>query len=145
MALEASLIATIVPIIRHLEAHARRRRAWNELTYAQYKALRTVDTTGPTTLAELARHLMVSAPVVTRLAAALTSAGLVERDTDPRDRRAVFLHLTTPGRRRVRAMRRDLLEAANELLKPIPEEKRASLGNALEELRVLLLEPSAPV
>jgi DNA-binding MarR family transcriptional regulator len=136
--LEASLIATVAPVMRHLVAHARRRRAWSELTYQQYNVLRMIDTMGPQAQAEVARRLMVTAPVVTRLASTLADAALVERKTDPNDRRAVLLALTPTGRRRARAMRRDLLEAAHELLEPIPEERRAAVGAALEELQVLL-------
>lgn len=141
--LEASLIATVAPVMRHLVAHARRRRTWSELTYQQYNVLRMIDTMGPQPQAEVARRLMVTAPVVTRLAGALADAALVERRTDPKDRRTVLLALTPTGRRRARAMRRDLLEAAHELLEPIPEERRASVGAALEELQVLLPEHSA--
>ena len=140
--LEASLIATVAPVMRHLVAHARR-RTWSELTYQQYNVLRMIDTMGPQPQAEVARRLMVTAPVVTRLAGALADAALVERRTDPKDRRTVLLALTPTGRRRARAMRRDLLEAAHELLEPIPEERRASVGAALEELQVLLPEHSA--
>ena len=136
--LEASLIATVAPVMRHLVAHARRRRTWSELTYQQYNVLRMIDTMGPQPQAEVARRLMVTAPVVTRLASTLADAGLVERKTDPKDRRAVLLALTPTGRRRARAMRRDLLEAAHDLLEPIPEERRAGVGAALEELQVLL-------
>ena len=141
--LEASLIGTVAPLMRHLVAHARRRRAWNDLTYQQYNVLRVIDTLGPQPQAEVARRLMVTAPVVTRLASTLVHAGLVARGTDPNDRRAVVLELTTTGRRRARAMRRDLLEAARELLEPIPEERRASVATALEELQVLLPAHSA--
>ncbi len=136
--LEASLIATVAPVMRHLVAHARRRRAWSELNYQQYNVLRMIDTMGPQPQAEVARRLMVTAPVVTRLASTLADTGLVERKTDPKDRRAVLLALTPTGRRRARAMRRDLLEAAHDLLAPIPEERRAGVGAALEELQVLL-------
>jgi len=141
--LEASLIATVAPVMRHLVAHARRRRAWSELTYQQYNVLRIIDTKGPQAQAEVARWLMVTAPVITRLASTLADAGLVERTTDPKDRRAVVLALTGTGRRRARAMRRDLLQAAHELLEPIPEERRAAVGAALEELQVLLPDHSA--
>jgi DNA-binding MarR family transcriptional regulator len=136
--LEASLNATVAPVMRPLVAHARRRRAWSELTYQQYNVLRMIDTMGPQPQAEVARRLLVTAPVVTRLASTLADAGLVERKTDPKDRRAVLLALTPTGRRRARAMRRDLLEAAHDLLEPIPEERRAGVGAALEELQVLL-------
>ncbi len=129
--------------MRHLIAHARRRRAWSELTYQQYNVLRMVDTLGPQGQAEVARRLMVTAPVVTRLASTLADAGLVERRTDPNDRRAVMLALTATGRRRARAMRRDLLKAAHELLEPIPEDRRSAVRAALEELQVLLPQHSA--
>ena len=129
--------------MRHLVAHARRRRTWSELTYQQYNVLRMIDTMGPQAQAEVARRLMVTAPVVTRLAGTLADASLVERKTDPKDRRAVILALTATGRRRARAMRRDLLQAAHELLEPIPEARRAAVGAALEELQVLLPEHSA--
>ena len=92
--LEASLIATVAPLMRHLVAHARRRRAWRDMTYQQYNVLRLIDTIGPQPQAEVARRLVVTAPVVTRLAAALAEAGLVERQDDPKDRRAVILALT---------------------------------------------------
>ena len=141
--LEASLIATVAPVMRHLVAHARRRRAWSELTYQQYNVLRMIDTLGPQPQAEVARRLLVTAPVVTRLASTLADAGLVARGTDPNDKRAVVLELTATGRKRARAMRRDLLEAARELLEPIPEERRASVATALEELQVLLPAHSA--
>ncbi len=124
--------------MRHLVAHARRRKTWSELTYQQYNVLRLIDTTGPQPQAEVARQLMVSAPVVTRLAAGLADADLVERRPDAKDRRAVLLALTPKGRRRARAMRRDLLEAAHDLLEPLPEERRAAVAAALEELQVLL-------
>ncbi len=142
LSLEASLIATVAPVMRHLVAHARRRRAWSELTYQQYNVLRMIDTMGPQPQAEVARRLMVTAPVVTRLASALVDAGLVERQADASDRRAVLLELTSTGRRRARAMRRDLLAAARELLEPLPAERRAAVAAALEELQVLLPDHS---
>jgi DNA-binding MarR family transcriptional regulator len=141
--LEASLIGTVAPVMRHLVAHARYRRTWSELTYQQYNVLRMIDTMGPQPQAEVARRLMVTAPVVTRLAGTLADTGLVERREDAKDRRTVLLALTPVGRRRVRAMRRDLLAAAHELLEPLPEERRAAIATALEELQVLLPEHSA--
>ena len=102
-----------------------------------------IDTMGPQSQADIARRLLVTAPVVTRLASTLADAGLVERQTDPKDRRAVRLALTPTGRRRARAMRRDLLAAAHELLEPIPAKRRRAVAVALEELQVLLPQESA--
>ncbi|HEX9635282.1 MAG TPA: MarR family transcriptional regulator [Candidatus Limnocylindria bacterium] len=136
--LETRLIATIPQVFRHLLAHARRRSTWRQLTYQQYNVLRIIDAEGPVPQAEIARRLLVSAPVVTRLAIGLVDAGLAERGRDPADRRTVRLTLTPAGRRRSRAMRRDLLAAAAELIEPLAGERRAGVAAALEELQVLL-------
>jgi DNA-binding MarR family transcriptional regulator len=136
--LETRLIATIPLVMRHLLAHARRRPTWKRLTYQQYNVLRIIHADGPTTLADVARRLLVSAPVVTRLASGLVDAGLVERARDPRDRRSVRLTLTRRGRRRAAAMRRDLEAAAAELVEPLPADRRAAVAAALDELEVLL-------
>lgn len=124
--------------MRHLLAHARRRRAWKQLTYQQYNVLRIILGDGPMPQAEIARRLLVTAPVVTRLAGTLVEAGLVERGRDPSDRRTVRLALTPAGRRQAAAMRRDLLAAARELIEPLAEGRRAAVASALEELQVLL-------
>jgi DNA-binding MarR family transcriptional regulator len=50
----------------------------------------------------------------------------------------VRLSLTDKGRRKARAMRRDLLAAAEELLAPLADDRRAAIGTALDELEVLL-------
>lgn len=142
--LEAWLVATIPPVMRHLLAHARRRPAWAEMTYQQYNVLRIVEREGPMAQGEIARRLLVSAPVITRQAAALTEDGLVERQPDLEDRRSIRLALTSKGRKRVRAMRDELLDAATELLAPLPEEQRGTLAVALEHLQVLLPNRSAP-
>lgn len=142
--LEARLVATIAPVFRHLLSHARRRPAWKSLTFQQYNVLRIIDGEEAMPQAEIARRLLVSAPVVTRLAATLVDSGYVQRGTDPADRRTVRLSLTLKGRRKVRAMRRDLLAAATELLAPLPGPRRAALGRALEELQVLLPNRKTP-
>src|SRR6188474_586842 len=88
--LETRLIATVPLVMRHLLAHARRRRAWKTLTYQQYNVLRIIHGDGALPPGEIARSLMVSAPVVTRLAGGLVKAGLVERGRDAADKRTVL-------------------------------------------------------
>ena len=68
----------------------------------------------------------------------LVESGYAVQSTDPSDRRAVRLELTGSGRRQAAAMRRDLLKAAAELIEPLPEERRAAMAAALDELQVLL-------
>ena len=141
--LTTALIATVPAIMRHLLAHARRRPAWADMTYQQYNVLRIIGD-GESSQTEIAKRLIVTAPVVTRLANALVEAGLVERREDPNDRRALVLTLTDEGRARVRDMRRDLVDAARELVEPVPSELRAAVADALDQLQLLVPERSAP-
>ena len=142
-ALARSLIATVPGVMRHLVAHARRRPAWTDMTYQQYNVLRIIAE-GEMSQAEIARRLLVTAPVVTRLASALFEAGLVERREDPADRRTVHLVLTDEGKARADAMRRELLDAARELLEPLPAKQRSAVAGALDQLKLLVPEGSAP-
>ena len=66
-----------------------------------------------------------------------------DRSTRRRGLTLGLLALTETGRRRARAMRRDLLAAARELLEPLPGDRRAAVAAALEELQVLLPGHSA--
>ena len=140
--LAEAVIATVPNVMRHLLAHARRRPSWTDMTYQQYNVLlMTLD--GDLSQGEIARRLIVTAPVVTRLASALVEAGLVERGEDPSDRRSVRLKLTPEGKKRVDAMRRELVEAARELVEPIPAEERSALADALDQLQLLTPSRSA--
>jgi DNA-binding MarR family transcriptional regulator len=82
-----------------------------ELSLTAASALATLRRTGSCRLTELAAAEGVSQPSMTALAARLTDAGLVQRRTDPADRRAVLLALTPAGadlldrRREARAAR----------------------------------------
>ena len=141
-ALAASLVATVPNVMRHLLAHARRRPAWTDMTYQQYNVMRIIGD-GEASQGDIARRLLVTAPVVTRLASALVEDGLVERRDDPSDRRAVRLRLTDTGLARVSAMRSELIDAARELLQPLPDEQRAAVADALDQLQLLIPERAA--
>ena len=69
---------------------------------------------GPRSLTALARAERVTAATMSRLVGALEGEGLVRRETDESDARAIRLHATPKGRRileRGRARRLDLLES----------------------------------
>src|SRR2546427_630211 len=72
-----------------------------------------------------------------RLVSGPAGAGLGERPGGPARRRTGRLALPPRGRRRGRSMGQELVDAAGELLAPLPEARRAALGKALAELQVL--------
>jgi DNA-binding MarR family transcriptional regulator len=73
---------------------------------SQVAVLATLHRDGPLSPSELAERERVKRPTATRVIARLTEAGLVERTTDPEDRRCALISLTAEGTallRRVRA------------------------------------------
>jgi DNA-binding MarR family transcriptional regulator len=134
---EQPLVDTVPPVARLLLAFARHHKSWRELTYQQYNVLE-IAATQPVSQADIARRLRVTAPVVTRMIAVLADSGLVERRPDARDRRRVRVLMTSAGRRRIAAMRRDLLTAAREMLAPLTDEQRSLIAETCRHLTVLL-------
>ena len=115
------------------------------LTPAQERALRMITRSEePLRMTELADRLGIVPRSVTTVVDALERAGLVRREIDPRNRRAIRLHLTDSGR----AVRDDLREArrsaAEELFAPLSDDGRRALGELLSQLdRELAATPAA--
>src|SRR4051794_13164388 len=68
-----------------------------DLSPHDVRALRVIGHHGPTRLGLVADHLRIAPRSATDVVDRLESRGLVERGTDPDDRRAVTVALTTAG------------------------------------------------
>lgn len=113
------------------------------LSYGDFDVLNTLrrrndpDGTNPRDLARTA--LITSGAMTTRLDR-LERTGLIERRPDPKDRRAVLIHLTPAGEE-VAAQALDAVLAADEtFLKPLSPKQRDALAASL---KVLLLHSEA--
>jgi DNA-binding MarR family transcriptional regulator len=105
------------------------------LTPAQERALRLiVRDEEPQRMTELADRLGIVPRSLTTVIDALEEAGLVRREIDPRNRRAILLRLTDQGA----AVRDDLREArrraAEDLFAPLQETDREVLAGLLARL-----------
>jgi MarR family transcriptional regulator, organic hydroperoxide resistance regulator len=95
------------------------------LTHPQYLVMLALWEEEPLTLVELGRRLSLEPATLSPLLKRLEASGMVTRERDPRDTRALAVSLTTKGRRaRARAER-------------IPPAIMARLGMSLEELQAL--------
>lgn len=102
------------------------------LTPAQERALRLIARGDePPRMTELADRLGIVPRSLTTVVDALEEAGLVRREIDPRNRRAILLRLTDEGA----AVRDDLREArrraAEDLFAPLSAEERKALAGLL--------------
>jgi DNA-binding MarR family transcriptional regulator len=82
--------------VMRLERRLRQQSAGG-VTASQFAALVTISKKGELTLGELAAAEGVAPPSMTRIAANLEQAGLVQRRTDPLDRRVALVVLSPAG------------------------------------------------
>jgi DNA-binding MarR family transcriptional regulator len=123
---EASVASRLGMGVMRLERKLRQRSA-GAVTASQYAALVTVSKKGELTLGELAAAEGVAPPSMTRIAANLEQAGLVERRPDPLDRRVARVAISQKGA--------ELLAEARNLRALYLSERFAELG--AEEVEVL--------
>ena len=105
------------------------------LTPAQERALRVIARgTEPLRMTELAGRLGIVPRSVTTVADALEEAGLVRREPDPSNRRAILLRLTPAGDAAREHLRESRRQAAEDLFAPLSDEDRTTLGDLLSLL-----------
>ena len=89
---------------------------------------------GPITLGQLAAAEQVRPPTITKLVVALEEAGLVERETDPDDRRVVRVKATARGTRLLNDGRQRRVASLAASLAALTAADRATLARALSVL-----------
>lgn len=97
-----------------------------------------LDDRGPLGVTEIAGMLRQSHPLVIDWIKQLTSLGLVESGSDPRDRRRSVIQLTKEGRTEVRRLRRALVimeEASRNLMDEVSPNMIEALWRMDEALR----------
>ncbi len=121
---------------------ARRMRQESDpsLSPTQTAALATIERRGPLTPSELASIERVQRPTISRVAARLVEAGLVERLPDELDRRGARLRVTDEGRRRLHDVRSRKTAYLAERIERLGPEERDLLMRASDLLERLLAE-----
>jgi DNA-binding MarR family transcriptional regulator len=107
------------------------------LSPARLSALSVLVFGGPRSAKQLAEAEGVKAPSITPLVQALEQQGLLRREPDPKDARAVLLSATTKGRKVLEQGRKRRIAAIAAALKQCSADERAVLERAarlLEEL-----------
>ena len=105
------------------------------LTPAQERALRLITRSDePPRMTELADRLGIVPRSLTTVIDALEEAGLVRREIDPRNRRAILLRLTDHGAAVRDELREARRRAAEDLFAPLTAEDRETLGALLTRL-----------
>jgi len=125
----------------HLLRRLRREDDASGLPAPQLSAMSVIVFGGPITLGALASAEQVRPPTITKLVALLEEQGLVERETDPADRRIVRVKATARGTRLLYEGRRRRVASLAESLGQLPAADRAVLANAVPLLEKVARAP----
>lgn len=87
---------------------------------------------------ELAQQCLLTRPAATELIETLEREGLVRREDDPADRRAVRVSLTAAGRREVERYQTAVARALGQAIGYLDPRARRRLRLALDDLRAAL-------
>jgi len=122
-------------LMRRLRRSQAERLAPLGLTPAQERALRIISRSDePLRMTELADRLGIVPRSLTTVVDALEEAGLVRREIDPSNRRAILLRLTGQGTAVRDELREARRHAAEDLFAPLPDDDRELLVNLLTRL-----------
>jgi DNA-binding MarR family transcriptional regulator len=107
------------------------------LTPTKISVLLHVARAGRIRLSELAESEAINPTMLSRVIADLAEQGLLERVSDPGDRRAAFVEPTPAGRKLSERIRRERTDALNLALEGLDENERSQIEAALPALERL--------
>lgn len=96
-----------------------------------------MDRGGPVRLSELAAAEAINPTMLSRIVGDLVGQGLLERTSDPGDRRAAWVKPTRAGRLIAQRMRRERTEAINRAMSALDEDEQRLIEEALGALESL--------
>lgn len=138
----APMAFLLMGAVHQMEAHLEGALGTIGLSLAKFRALsHLVEAREPVPLSSLAERCSCVRSNMTQLVDRLEAEKLVERVSDPNDRRSVLAALTPEGRARHDEGARILAEAEREVFERLPEADRESLAQLVRQLIPCPLSP----
>jgi DNA-binding MarR family transcriptional regulator len=130
------LLDVVPTVMRDIRSEMRSRRA-SGLTVPQFRALMFVSRNKGSSLSELANHMGLTLPSISRLVDGLIARSMITREEHPDDRRRMRLAVTSAGRECFEASRRGTLAYLAEKLDQVTTDDREIITRAMETLRTV--------
>lgn len=112
--------------------------ATQRLSFTTLSVLHTLAGGGPRRLTELTASEQVTQSAITQIVTKLERDGLVERQPDPSDGRAVLVHITAAGAAIVDGRRAERMARLAELASRLTPAERTAIATALPALARLV-------
>ncbi len=117
-----------------------RQQAMGGLNLAEGSCLAIIDRHGPLSLSDVASRENLSAPTITKIVMRLENQGLIERLSDPTDRRVSLVAVSKKGAALLERVRSSRTAYLHRKLRELGDEDLARLVAALPVLEVLATE-----
>ncbi len=131
----AQEILDVVPVVmRTIRAEMRRHRT-ADLSVPQFRTLAFIDRQTDASLSDVAEHIGLTLPSMSKIVEGLVARKLVTRQTHATDRRRMMLALTARGQTALQTSREATRACLAEDLAGLTERQRETIGQAMEILR----------
>ena len=131
----AQEVLEVVPLVmRAIRAEMRRQRT-ADLSVPQFRTLAFIDRNVDASLSDVAEHIGLTLPSMSKIVDGLVSRKLVTRQTAPEDRRRMTLTLTGRGQAALQASREATRACLAEDLAALTERERETIKQAMCSLR----------
>jgi DNA-binding MarR family transcriptional regulator len=136
-----TLTDLLLSLARHLH-HEIKSRSDDALNPTQVQALFFIRFRPKPLMSEIASYLSIRPPSATTLVAELQKMKLVERETDPTDKRSIRISLTQKGRSLIQQRLHLVTERITELTKPLSSTEREQFIQLLDRILSPINQPS---
>lgn len=131
----AQEILEVIPVVmRAIRAELRRHRM-ADLSVPQFRTLAFIDRQADASLSDVAEHIGLTLPSMSKIVEGLVTRQLVTRQTHATDRRRMMLALTTRGQTALETSREATRACLAEDLAPLSDRQRETIVQAMEILR----------
>ncbi|GII57248.1 hypothetical protein Pth03_56370 [Planotetraspora thailandica] len=131
-------IAQLTAVMEDFTRMSIRLPAVHRLSFTTLSVLHTLSSGGPKRLSELTAGEQVTQPAITQIVRNLERYGLVRRQPDPSDGRAVLVHITAAGAAVVDGRRAERMAHLAELAERLTRAERDAIAAALPALARLV-------
>ncbi len=137
----AQEVLEVVPMVmRTIRAEMRRHRT-ADLSVPQFRTLAFVDRNADASLSDVAEHIGLTLPSMSKIVDGLVARKLVTRQTHPTDRRRMTLTLTARGQSALQSSREATRACLAEDLATLSDRQRETIAQAMEILRPVFTPP----
>jgi DNA-binding MarR family transcriptional regulator len=125
----------VVPLVmRDIRTQVRSRRT-PDLTIPQFRTLSYVNRNAGVSLTQVAEHIGITLPSMSKLIDVLLKKGLLTREEQPADRRRVKLLATPSGVKITEASRQGTMSYLTQKMGNMNADERATIIKAMKEMR----------